>query len=59
MSQDDAMKAAVKEALKEWLDEKWTQFSGNFTKWALGMLAATALAAVVWLILTANGWKHP
>lgn len=58
MSDDDQMKAAVKEALKEWLDEKWTEYTSTFGKWALGMVAAAALAALVWLILTANGWKH-
>lgn len=53
------MKLAVKEALKEWLDEKWTAFAGNFTKWALGVLGAAILAALVYLILWANGWRQP
>jgi hypothetical protein len=52
---DDTMKAAVKEALKEWLDEKFVAFG----KWSLASLAALGLAALVYFILTANGWKHP
>lgn len=49
------MKAAVKEALKEWLDAKFTTFG----KWSLTSLAALALAALVYFILRANGWQHP
>jgi hypothetical protein len=30
------LKVAVKEALKEWLDEKWTVATSTFGKWALG-----------------------
>jgi hypothetical protein len=53
------MKQAVKEGLKEWLDEKWTEFSGNFTKWALGMFAAAVFAGVIWLVLKSQGWQAP
>lgn len=53
--QDEAMKAAVKEALREWLNEKFTQFG----KWSLGSLAALGLAALVYFILAMNGWRHP
>lgn len=52
---DEAMKAAVKEALKEWLDAKFTAFG----KWALASIAAVALAALVYFILSAHGWKAP
>jgi hypothetical protein len=57
--QSAAMKQAVKEGLKEWLDEKWTEFSGNFTKWALGMFAAAVFAGVIWLVLKSQGWQAP
>ncbi len=49
---EDAMKKAMKEALKEWLDEKFAAFG----KWSLGALGAAALVALVYFILTANGW---
>lgn len=51
----DEMKQAVKEGLREWLDEKFQQFG----KWSLGALAALALAALIYAILAAQGWKPP
>jgi ABC-type multidrug transport system permease subunit len=59
MSHEEQMKAAVKEALKEWLDERWMQYTSTIGKWMLGMLSAAALAAVLYLILWSNGWKQP
>lgn len=52
---DEAMKDAVKEALKEWLDAKFLAFG----KWSLASLAALALAALVYFILKMNGWQQP
>lgn len=52
---DEAMKAAVKEALKEWLDEKFLSFG----KWSVAALAAAALAGIVFFVLWASGWKQP
>lgn len=49
----DDMKTAVKEALREWLDEKYALFG----KWSLHGLMALGLAAVVVLILWSNGWR--
>lgn len=48
----EILKAAMKEALREWLDEKYAVFG----KWSLHGLAAAALAAVTYLILILNGW---
>lgn len=49
-------KEVVKEALKEWLDEKFVQFG----KWTAASLAALLLAAFIYFILVTNGWKqHP
>jgi predicted transcriptional regulator len=48
-------KAVVKEALKEWLDEKFLTFG----KWSAASIAAMLLAAVIYFILTNQGWKHP
>jgi hypothetical protein len=47
-------KAALKEALKEWLDDKFTLFG----KWSLGAFASSALVALVYFILTTNGWHR-
>lgn len=46
------VKAAFKEGLKEWLDEKFADFG----KWSLGGLAAMALAALTYFGLIASGW---
>lgn len=50
----EAMKAAVKEAITEWLDAKF-QAVGKFT--VNGVLAA-GLAALVYFILIYSGWKQ-
>jgi hypothetical protein len=47
-------KDAVKEALKEWLDEKFLMV-GKYT--VNGILAA-GLAALVYFILVNQGWVH-
>lgn len=52
---DEAMKAAVKEALREWLNEKFIEFG----RWSFRSLAALALAALVYFILAMNGWERP
>ena len=45
-------KAVMKDALKEWLDQKYTDFG----KWSFGALMAAILGAVIYFILSANGW---
>ncbi len=52
MSKDE-QKVLIKEALKEWLDEKFSQFG----KWTFYSLAAAFLVAAITLILKANGWS--
>lgn len=47
------IKLAMKEALKEWLDEKYLTF-GKYSFWSLGGLV---LASFIIFILTMNGWK--
>lgn len=49
---DEAQKRLIKEALKEWLDEKFTTLG----KWTAGGFAAASLAALVILILWTSGW---
>lgn len=49
---DAAMKAAVKEGLREWLDEKYSAF-GRFS---LHGLMAAGLGGLVFLALWSQGW---
>ena len=46
------MKEVVKETLREWLDEKFTQFG----KWSFYGLVAMFLAGIVWIFMLQNGW---
>lgn len=52
MADDDQIKAALKEALKEWLDEKFAAFG----RYSVYSLAAAGLASLIYFILTTNGW---
>jgi hypothetical protein len=52
MTEDD-IKDALKDALKEWLDEKFAQFG----KWSLTAFSLLAFTALVYFVLTMNGWK--
>jgi hypothetical protein len=45
-------KEALKEALKEWLDDKLVAIG----KWTLGAFAASALSAIVYAIITLYGY---
>lgn len=49
---DQDEKQVLKEALREWLDEKFAAFG----KWSLSAIAAAALAALTYFILSMNGW---
>jgi hypothetical protein len=49
----DEMKAALKQALTEWLDKKFSEFG----KWSLGAIGAAGLAALTYFILKMNGWN--
>lgn len=49
---EEAMKAAVKEGLREWLDEKYIAFG----KWSLHGLLAAGFGGFVFLILWSQGW---
>ncbi|HEX3643027.1 MAG TPA: hypothetical protein VHV10_17215 [Ktedonobacteraceae bacterium] len=57
MADDDreADKQVVKEALKEWLDEKFMEFG----KWTISGIAALVLAAIAYMILITHGWRAP
>jgi hypothetical protein len=47
-------KDAVKEALKEWLDDKFLLVG----KYTVNGIIAAGLAALVYFILTNQGWNH-
>ena len=49
---DEAIKAALKEGLHEWLDEMFATFG----RWSLTGLAAAGLAGLVYLALAGAGW---
>jgi hypothetical protein len=48
----DEVKAAMKEAMREWLNEKFLEFG----KWSAKGLAAAGLVALIYLILITHGW---
>lgn len=50
-----ATKAAVKEAIKEWLDDQFAKFG----KWTFHGILAAALAALLYFILIHQGWRQP
>lgn len=49
---DEQTKEAVKEALREWLDEKYAAFG----RWSLHGLIAAGMAGMVALFLWSQGW---
>ena len=51
---NDAIKEALKEGLREWLDDQFAEFG----KWTMRAAVAALLAGVVWLALVSSGWKH-
>lgn len=48
------VKAAMKEALKEWLDGKFSELG----VWTFRAFAAALLGAVVFFMLTMSGWQR-
>lgn len=53
--QRDDMKAAFKEAMKEWLDDKFATFG----KWSIAGILSMILVALTYLALQLAGWKPP
>lgn len=51
----ELFKKAIKEAITEWLDEKFSTFG----KWSIFGILAAALVGTVYLALIGNGWKAP
>lgn len=51
----DEVKAALKDGIKEWLDDKFAMFG----KWSLMTIMAMILASLTYFILIMNGWHRP
>ena len=51
----DERKALIKEALREWLDEKYSTFG----KWTAHGFGAVVIAAAAYLIAWKSGWIIP
>jgi hypothetical protein len=49
------LKAAMKEAIKEWMDDQFASFG----RWSIMALLAVIIGAAVWVVLTSKGWKPP
>jgi hypothetical protein len=50
----EELKRITKEALKEWMDEKFLSFG----KWSFGLFSAAVFMAVVYFVLKINGWTN-
>jgi hypothetical protein len=48
----ETQKAAVKEALQEWLDKQFVALG----KWSLGGIISMGLVVMTYLFLTQSGW---
>lgn len=51
----DQLKEIIKEALKEWLDEKFSTFG----RWSFYTVGGIVLAALFYFVMVINGWKMP
>lgn len=49
----EMLKEATKEAIKEWMDERYAALG----RWAVGALMAAAFAGAVYLALRGQGWS--
>jgi len=49
----EIQKQAVKEALREWLDERYAALG----RWAFTSIMAAAFAGLIYLALIGAGWK--
>ncbi len=50
---DEHTKELFKEAMKEWLDEKYATFG----RWAVTSFAALVFVALVYFVLKSQGWQ--
>ena len=50
-----AVKDMLKEALREWMDEKFAAFG----RWSIYGILASILGGIAWAILVTKGWTPP
>ena len=50
---DEHQKDLIKQAIKEWLDEKFRELG----RWSFWGILAFLLAGVTYMIFKANGWR--
>lgn len=50
----EEVKQATKEAIKEWMDEKFILLGA----WSLRTILVAALGALTYFILATSGWHH-
>lgn len=55
---DEPTKNAIKEAIREWLEEEKKKTYESIGKWIVNVFVVTLLLAFVYLMLWANGWRH-
>jgi len=53
--QKDIVKEALKEGLREWLDEQFARVG----RWTLTGIAAAGFFVLMWTWLSLHGWKGP
>lgn len=49
------VKAAMKDAIKEWMDEKFAEFG----RWTFHGILIALLGALAYFILASHGWQPP
>ena len=54
LNDTEEQKRIVKEAIKEWCDEKLLAFG----RWSFITILTATLGALFYFILSANGWHH-
>lgn len=52
----DDKKEVTKQALKEWLDERFDQFYADVGKWVVRLVITTLFFSMIYLFLWTNGW---
>lgn len=55
---DEKQKALIKEAIKEWLDDKLAKVNETVGKWFIRTVAALFVAAMAYFTLMAHGWHR-
>lgn len=55
---DEKQKALIKEAIKEWLDDKLAKVNETVGKWFIRTVAVLFVAALAYFTLMAHGWHR-